>query len=71
MDSLERPFKPDSIVSVSYSTVSSKPVVNEKPSAATKQNLTNVNSSIAMPIQDNESKIQNKAAEPENENWFR
>ena len=68
MDSLERPFKPDSIVSVSYSTVGSKPVVNEKPSISTKQNLTNVNLSTAIPIQDNESKIQNKAADLENEN---
>ena len=67
MDSLERPFKPDAILPVSYSSVG-KPIVNEKTSVSNKPIAPNASSSIAMPMQDNESKIQNKAPEFENEN---
>ena len=36
MDSLERPFKPDAILPVSYASVSSKPLVSDKAAVPAK-----------------------------------
>ena len=57
MDSLERPFKPDAILPVSYASVGSKALVSDKAAIPAKIVQGHAALQTAMPIQDNESKV--------------